>query len=460
MLGFFVGPGMGEYNWAGPLSKFRSRVLDIKKAGASLIVNAYDYNTKVVPVASYVAQLVPLSKTHFRLESAALHTVMHAPFNTFRLADFYQLHKHNGPRLRSINVACAAALFRTSAKTAANWPQWIRQMEIAAKEHLTMGTFGRNKPYPIFWDSPSYAHNLAWAFGGFQDDPKFGEAGNAINQKFRDENGGAAPNPGGDFFSKKKSVQSSAHKTMMEHVLCENDASSLKLLIRDRLTKIFDPYQLDFEGNIDLDECIKIMGTLNPSAMARVLKTWTNGWITSHRMHEDHERSCLLGCHGKMDDLSHYMQCPYIYAIMNFLIPEVSSDPLLRLGLCNPSPTKLKIVCCMFSAFHGLRAKVNAGIIGEHLDSSTSIGDGASLRRAWSVFAQLFAAEAGELSIEHRSFSLPKFIAFLVNGGTHPLQDGPPMITQGHSSSDGIYSVQSSSSFFNPGSSSARQDQQ
>ena len=136
--------------------------------------------------------------------------------------------------------------------------------------------------------------------------------------------------------------------------------------------------------------------------------------------------------------MSHYVQCPYIYAIMKFLIPEVSSDPLLRLGLCNPSPYELKSVCCTFSAFHGLRAKVNAGIINLHSETCTSIGDGASLRRAWSTFAQLFAAEAGELSVEHQSFSLLKFIAFLVNWCVHSLPDGPPMI---------MNSVQSSPSF-------------
>ena len=47
----------------------------------------------------------------------------------------------------------------------------------------------------------------------------------------------------------------------------------------------------------------------------------------------------------------------------------------------------------------------------------TFTGAGAQLRRCWSVFAEAFAAEAGESAINHRSFSLPKFIAFLTTGG-------------------------------------------
>ena len=88
ILGFYVGPQMGAHNWVEPLSKFRDRIKDIKQAGASISLNAFDYNAKVVPVTSYVAQLLPLSTAFFLLERAALHAVARAPFNTFRHADF------------------------------------------------------------------------------------------------------------------------------------------------------------------------------------------------------------------------------------------------------------------------------------------------------------------------------------------------------------------------------------
>ena len=88
ILGFYVGPQMGAHNWVEPLSKFRDRMKDIKQAGASISLNAFDYNAKVVPVTSYVAQLLTLSTAFFLLERAALHAVARAPFNTFRHADF------------------------------------------------------------------------------------------------------------------------------------------------------------------------------------------------------------------------------------------------------------------------------------------------------------------------------------------------------------------------------------
>ena len=48
-------------------------------------------------------------------------------------------------------------------------------------------------------------------------------------------------------------------------------------------------------------------------------------------------------------------------------------------------------------------------------------------RPAWSVFAEAFAAEAGERDLQCRSFSLPKFINFLTTGCVHQ-SDGPPML--------------------------------
>ena len=64
-LGFFLGLQMGAQNWTEPPLKFKRRMKDIKAARASLSVNIYDFNSRVLPVTSYQAQLLPLSRTHF-----------------------------------------------------------------------------------------------------------------------------------------------------------------------------------------------------------------------------------------------------------------------------------------------------------------------------------------------------------------------------------------------------------
>ena len=115
-LGFYVGPECGKFNWNGPLGKLQDRVKQIKSAAAPVHINAYHYNTRVCPVMSYQAQLLPLDKHHFLLERIALHAVYQAPFNTFRHSDFFQLSQFGASKLRSFNVDSAAALFRTAAR--------------------------------------------------------------------------------------------------------------------------------------------------------------------------------------------------------------------------------------------------------------------------------------------------------------------------------------------------------
>ncbi len=54
-----MGPLAGSQVLVKPLRKFALRVQDIKNAGASIAVNALDYNSRVLPVLTYVTQLVP-----------------------------------------------------------------------------------------------------------------------------------------------------------------------------------------------------------------------------------------------------------------------------------------------------------------------------------------------------------------------------------------------------------------
>ena len=89
LLGFFVGPWMSSHTWVKPMRKFRKRVFDIKIAGAATIFNAFDYNSRVLPVLSYVSQLVPLPLCFSFEQRVAFHTIYHVPFNTFAHADFF-----------------------------------------------------------------------------------------------------------------------------------------------------------------------------------------------------------------------------------------------------------------------------------------------------------------------------------------------------------------------------------
>ena len=108
-------------------------------------------------------------------------------------------------------------------------------------------------------------------------------------------------------------------------------------------------------------------------------------------MHEDILHNCLLGCPDCPDSLAHYVQCPHVFALHKFFINEASADPLARLGLIQTHT-------------HDLKAQIRSGKLQPCIATDAeTFHPGPFLRQAWSVYAQAFAAEAGELSINHRS---------------------------------------------------------
>ena len=108
------------------------------------------------------------------------------------------------------------------------------------------------------------------------------------------------------------------------------------------------------------------------------------------------------------------------HQIPRYLVPGTSDDPLERLGLIHADVSSLKIVCCVFSAYHAVKAQISSDSLHAPIDTETSLQHGPALRQAWSVSAQTFENEAGERAVQTRSFSLVKFIAFVANsGGTH-----------------------------------------
>ena len=117
--GCYLGPSAGSKMWKCPFKKYENRILAIKNGQASLALNALTYNTRVVPVTSYVAQLVPLPNTF--QERFGMLSVLRCP-NCMRHSDFFELYKYGGPKLRSISVSCTAALTRTALMTITSWP--------------------------------------------------------------------------------------------------------------------------------------------------------------------------------------------------------------------------------------------------------------------------------------------------------------------------------------------------
>ena len=73
----------------------------------------------------------------------------------------------------------------------------------------------------------------------------------------------------------------------------------------------------------------------------------------------------------------------------------------------------MKIVCCVFTGYHAVKNKVRSQQI--IIEDQDHYG-GTCLRTLWTNFAEAASAEAAELSVSFRRFSVPKFMNFLSQG--------------------------------------------
>jgi len=152
---------------------------------------------------------------------------------------------------------------------------------------------------------------------------------------------------------------------------------------------------------INFDECFAALKLVGVADRAKVTKTWLHGWATSHRIKGDFLHNCFLGCDGSIDGLSHYMQCPRLYAVCKFVWNDSPSCPLERCGLKNPSKQNLLMTACAFGAYHALKNKICSRIHADPFDID--------YRANWTFFAQSFMAEAVERSLVRTLFSSSEF---------------------------------------------------
>ena len=182
----------------------------------------------------------------------------------------------------------------------------------------------------------------------------------------------------------------------------------LHSIIIRRIRDLFHPFEVLFGTNhllnhIDLNASLRCFSEVGVACRAKVMKTWLNGWITTHRMSEPVLRSCLLGCENQPDKVAHYVMCPRIFAATVYNIPATSANPLERIGIQHTTKESLMTCACIFSGYHGLKAHIRT--LGPDVDMDYPAN--------WCLFAQHVNAEAVECGLCNSPFSPSHFNRFL-----------------------------------------------
>ncbi len=186
-----------------------------------------------------------------------MHSVFRMPQNTFRHGDFFFASEIGVPKLRYVCVSCAAALYRTATKTLSNWPKWIAALDSTSAEFLPINPLFRGKRSPIFWDSPPIVSNLEEAFLGYPRDPRWSAPASSLIQELSFLNHGPLI-PGQPISGFKGSIQKRAYNKFLEgHFRCD-----IAGLIENRVTKIFHPYEVNFQTSVILENNFQTLSTI------------------------------------------------------------------------------------------------------------------------------------------------------------------------------------------------------
>ena len=91
----------------------------------------------------------------------------------------------------------------------------------------------------------------------------------------------------------------------------------------------------------------------------------------------------------------------------------MSEDPLVRWALLSPNSMHFIQIACVFRGYHAIRRLIRSRTL--QLTHTVNYCSSSLYREFWSVFADAFSADASELIMSHRKFSLPGFWGMLID---------------------------------------------
>ena len=206
-------------------SKFKERSAKIGASEAPVSIATYAYNVPTVAVISYVAQLIPLPPNAPQTERTAMQSILHIATNALSHSAYFHLRQAGGPQRITMCAVGAATIFRTAVQTLRQWPEWKKQLILAAQTSLPMVRWSQDLFYPDFWDwdSQAIAFNLDRTYRCFPGDRWAAGARSTFDEITKAE------------ITSKPQIQGLAYTNLVE---C-SFANDLESIVSTRLIKMF-----------------------------------------------------------------------------------------------------------------------------------------------------------------------------------------------------------------------------
>jgi hypothetical protein len=194
----------------------------------------------------------------------------------------------------------------------------------------------------------------------------------------------------------KINVQSIFRKAFEQICFFENPRFSWHEVIIGRLSYIFPQLRVELQV-LDFEMLSSAMNKQPKSISVSVLKTWTNVWSTTYRLHCRDKFPCVFGCRASHDDLRHYANCSHMWSALGWTnhLAQADGDLLARFALVDFSDSDFNLVAAAFHLYNTARvhfAKSSQPLCGvQLLDAAHAAWRMVSLSRSSSDSLDLLA---------------------------------------------------------------------
>ena len=305
-LGVFIGPGKGARSWQKPIAKFESRLLDWKWAEMGLHAALQTYNTFVLSVLLFVAQLESPPESFTALEAKAVRRIAPGPGEWCSPRDL-----HHGDdlglsgHLRPLLASCRASMLRVHAWEGKPWRPdgiaWGRLCRdlVSARQATTFLVRAAR------WQDWYHSHMPTVAEAIAQEAAKASIHMSAARAAITKVPAGPL-SPQAERSFRRKTQRWFAAK------LLARDGFYTEERLRHRLTRW---HMGGFPGRTARTahrNLLRLKALAPPRVRAAVLSTLFNRWTTNRRMRKLSAApgQCRLGCKPEAaDSLEHYFHC-------------------------------------------------------------------------------------------------------------------------------------------------------
>ena len=292
-LGIILGPEKCGLSWKIHCDKYIRQLLQWCDLHVGTLLQLKVHKTFLLPILTFVLQLLPPSDEVARLEQISLHKILSGPGNWILLSDAQNLKSAWGFPIEfpSITFLEAAVKIRV-------WVQAAKDAEAKCKqlEHIW---FNASRHHFPAWHTQALYRNV-WNAVCFARSRKIDVE--LIVQ---------------DCFANNRDLQRQLYKAL----LSSGNATYFPLY---RLRSNLKRWRLQPFGDIS---CRRARNCLNiiskecpPRVWFAVFRAMWNGWITSRRMRTmpgfDMQSSCKLGCPDGADELEHYCVCNLFWSFL------------------------------------------------------------------------------------------------------------------------------------------------